>query len=107
MNELSKNLMAVCIRNGAEIWVEKDKCEKLKYILLQSRENKFIEFENQIINTADIVGIFSPQTMEEIIRRKNGQWKCEYGRWHDKRQKCGCEMGNLNGEDLAKFSRGF
>ena len=35
------------------------------------------ENENQIINKADISGIFNAITMEDKTRRKNGDWKCE------------------------------
>jgi hypothetical protein len=45
--------------------------------------------------------------MEDYTRRKNGQWKCKYGNWHDKGEKCNCEFYNLTDEEKARLSRGF
>lgn len=90
MNEVSIRLMAIVMRNGIEIWVEGEKTKKLQDILGTIQSSTFIHFEEQTINTADIVGIFSPSTMDEHLRRKNGQWKCQKGEWHDKGQKCTC-----------------
>lgn len=90
MNELAKDLMCVCMRNKVEVWVESEKVEKLKEILSNTKENRFIDFNGQSINTADIIGIFDAQTMEEMMRRKNGQWKCDQGNWHNRYEKCLC-----------------
>jgi hypothetical protein len=88
--ELAKNLMCVCMRNKVEIWVEKEKIEKLKEILANTTGNRFIDFDGQSINTADVIGIFDAQTMEEMTRRKNGQWKCDQGNWHNRYENCQC-----------------
>lgn len=107
MKELTKNLVCVCIRNGAQIWVESERADNLKKTLNNSEKHRFIEFENEFINSADIIGVFSPEVMEEITRRKNGQWKCKYDKWHDKFKKCECAIEKMSGEDLARNSRGF
>lgn len=86
--------MCVQIRTGVELWVEKDRAGNLM-TLLTTTDNKFIEFDGQIFNRADIVGVFTATTMEELTRRKNGQWTCSKGTWHDKRQQCDC--GRLQG----------
>jgi len=89
--ELSKNLKVVVIRGGLQVWVEAEKIEKLTYILTRLEgKSKFIEYEGQIINTADITGIFDPQTIEANSRRKNGQWQCLEGNWHERGEKCKC-----------------
>ena len=82
--EISKQLVCISLRNGIEIWLEEEKAENLKKILANSKESKFINIGKETINTADIVGIFTPQTMEEIIRRRSGQWKDKYGKWQDR-----------------------
>lgn len=89
MNELTKNLMCIRLRSGVEIWVEKEKAEKL-INLLGTTATKFVEIENEIINSADVEGVFTPQTMEGMTRRKNGQYKCEFGTWHNRNEICGC-----------------
>lgn len=85
MNELSKNLKCLSIRNGAEIWLEDDRVQNLALVLRGLKEHKFIELpSSEFINTADLVGVFLPNTMENITRRKNGQWHADCGKWHDK-----------------------
>lgn len=90
MNELSKNLMCISIRNGVELWVEAERVQILQRMLETMVGHKFINFDNQSINTADVVGIFSAETMEDMKRGKNGQWRCRTGTWHDKYEKCTC-----------------
>lgn len=76
------------MRNGAEIWLEEERIKFLIDNLLSLEKHNFIKIDDEIINTADIVGIFGTKTMEEITRRKNGQWKCVLGYWHERGQEC-------------------
>lgn len=94
MNEITKNLVCVVIRNGVQIWIENDKAETLKNLLNRKDKPQFVEFENDYINTNDISGIFSALSMEEVNRRKNGQWKCERNSWHDRGEKCNPFISN-------------
>lgn len=87
--ELSTNLMCVQFRSGVEIWLEKDRADKLQKVLLEGK-NQFIEYDGQVLNRADIVGVFDANTMVEATKRKNGEWKCNKGVWHQKFQDCGC-----------------
>lgn len=89
-NELTKKLICVYIRNGIQIWLEDDRITKLKEILQASRESKFIEISGQFVNTADIVGIFSPESMADLVRHKRGEWKCNHGEWHARQEICEC-----------------
>lgn len=96
-NELSKNLVCVLIRNGVELWVESERADNLKGILLSKDCPQFIEYNGQIINKADITGIYDALTMEERTRHKNGQWKCHNDVWHNKFEKCGeeCDLKKI------------
>jgi hypothetical protein len=88
MNELSKNLRCVLLRSGIKIWIEQEKEAPLKKMIEQGV--KFIEYEGQYINTADITGIFTPDKMADLTREKNGEWYCKYSKWHSRGQKCLC-----------------
>jgi len=88
--EISKSLMCVQMRSGVEIWVEADRAISLQNALESISSSKFIRFDDQTFNSADITGIFSAKTMEDFTRRKNGQWKCSNSAWHDKHTKCDC-----------------
>lgn len=91
MKELSKKLMAVVMRNGIEIWLEDEKIQNLKSVLRSlSGQGKFIEIDGEVINTADLTGVFTPQTMEDMTHRKNGRYKCKFGVYHERSDICGC-----------------
>ena len=93
--EISKKLYCVQLRTGVEIWLEEDKINSIKNFLSEARSSHFLTFDNgEVINTADIAGIFSAQTMEELTRRRNGQWKCNHGYWHKRGEDCKC-IGKL------------
>jgi hypothetical protein len=91
MREISKNLKCVVMRNGIEIWKEDDRLTELAKKLSSGQKIGFIQIDDELINSADIVGIFSANVMEDMVRRKNGQWKCQYGKWHDKGERCYCQ----------------
>lgn len=90
MNELSKGLLCIYIRNGIEIWVEEDRVKLLTQNLFTPNPPQFFEYQGRPINRADLVGVFTAKEMEELTRRKNGQWKCLKSNWHEKRQECEC-----------------
>lgn len=87
--ELTKELMCVKMRSGTEIYLEKEKAQKL-IDLLGTAETKFIDIDGQTINTSSIEGVFEAKTMEETWYRKNGYWKCKAGNyWHKRGEECG------------------
>ena len=90
MTNITRSLVAIVIRGGIEIWVEKEKAVSLAQALSRQDCPQFIRYGEQLINKADITGIFSPQVMEEKVRRRNGMWQCQSGTWHDRGEKCGC-----------------
>jgi len=85
--EISKNLMCIVMRGGIEVWIEYDKLGSLMDLLETKR---FVKVENQIINTADISGIYDAKTVEDNWYKKNGYWKCKQGNyWHKRNEECG------------------
>ena len=105
--ELAKELMCVVVRNGIEIWDEAERFEPLIKILLNNQKVGFVKIGKNIINLTDVVGIFTPETIDDYRRIKNGERKCKYGKWHEKGERCDCGYANLTGEALAKISRGW
>jgi len=101
LNEISKDLRCISIRNGVEVYIENDALEKLRPAL---ETKKFIEVKDRIINTADIMGIFKAGDIEDIMRRKNGQFKCKYGHWHEKGDKCAhAELKKYEPKERPRF----
>jgi hypothetical protein len=111
MNELAKKQKCISIRGGQEIWIDEDKVEAISS---QMESRKFIQIGDNIINTADISGIYTAKEMENVIRRKNGQWQdAKTGDWHNRgdRTCSGCgqvipfglKCGNCFGTYVPKF----
>lgn len=94
MNELANKQKCLIQRNGVQIWLDDEKAEKLQSILSAITEHKFIQFDGRTINTADCTGIYLPVDMNDMVRRKNGQYKCNIGNgiWHERGAVCDCRM---------------
>lgn len=90
-NELSKKLFCVLMRSGVQIWVEQERAQNLQNALDAISSHKFVRFEEQTFNTADLEGVYSASTMQELTRRKNGEWQCQRGTWHQKKDECHCK----------------
>lgn len=104
--EITKDLRCIVLRNGIEIWFEAEKLVTLEQMLASAERSTFIKIEGEMVNTADISGVFTARAMEELNRKRNGQWKCQYGTWHGKSAKCQCAWRELTGAALGRFSQG-
>lgn len=80
--------MCLQTRTGVELWIDEEDAAKTFAALNSS--NRFVIVSGRMFNVADVVGIFKPEDMNSASRRKNGQWKCKGGNWHDKGKKCAC-----------------
>ncbi len=87
---LSKNLMCVRTRSGIEFWMEKENARLFQDILKGLTQSTFLEIEGESVNTADLEGVFSAGRIEILTRHKNGQWKCKFGIWHERSERCDC-----------------
>ena len=82
--------LCVVVRGGIEFWLSAERANKLKTLLASPNLPRFIEIDGNQVNSFEIVGVFSPQAIEEKRRRANGQWTCRVGNWHDKGHECRC-----------------
>lgn len=90
MTELAKKQVCVLIRSGLELWIDAEREEELEKVLADSTK-RFIRINGQLVNPFEVLGVFTPDAMEDRQRRKNGQWKCLKGNWHDKTHMCECK----------------
>lgn len=88
-NEITLQQKCIVMRNGIEIWTDSKKAERFEQDWVHGLKGA-VTFEGRTLNTADILGVFLPDDMEDLIRRKNKQWKCKHGEWHDIGEKCQC-----------------
>lgn len=91
MNQLAKPQLCVLLRSGLELWIDTEREAELEKVLADSSK-RFIRINGQLVNPFEVLGVFTPDAMEDRQRRKNGQWKCMKGSWHDKGQGCGCRV---------------
>lgn len=86
--ELIKIGMCVKMRGGARIWIEKEKAESLINVITTTN-TPFVHIGDELINTQNIEGVFSPTTMQEIDNEKGG-YRCTKieGVWHPRGEKC-------------------
>lgn len=89
MTHIQKPKRCVLIRGEVELWVDEEKVAAVEQALADSSK-RYIRINGQLINTFEVVGIFTPEVVEERLRRKNGQWKCQKNQWHDRGQQCHC-----------------
>jgi hypothetical protein len=90
MKELAKIQKCIALRNGVFIWLDEDKAEKIQAILGTLQNHLFMNVLGRSLNTADMIGVLEPGDIEDLTRRKNGEWQCKYGDWHQKFTKCEC-----------------
>lgn len=79
----------IVMRNGIQIWTDARKAEQFERDW-RAGLKAAVGFEGRTLNTVDIIGVFMPEDMDDMTRRKNGQWLCQHGTWHDRGEKCAC-----------------
>ena len=99
--EISKELVCLITMNKSEIWIEKDKLPSIMSLILEN-SNNFIEINGGFVRASQIVEVKTVEQMEEVTRRKNGEWKCKYGTWHKKFEECNCGK-----TDIAEKTKEF
>jgi hypothetical protein len=110
-NQIVKFEKKLCLlmRTGSQIWVEESTGEKLRDMLTGNeappRFIKIKELNDRLINTADLSEVLSPQDIDDRQRIAEGEWKCERGNWHHKKQRCDCYTKQQNKYFAEKKAR--
>lgn len=79
--------VCVMVRGGLELWVDESKREIVEREL-QNSQQRMIRISGELVNKAEVIGVLSASAVEEMRRRKNGQWTCKWGKWHDRKEVC-------------------
>jgi len=88
--EVTKNLKCIRLKSGIEIWGDSERLDAFQKSLVRIEKHTFVNFDDETFNTAELEGVFTPSTLADLTRRKNGQWQCSYRNWYDKNEKCVC-----------------
>jgi len=98
-NSVALPQKCIVMRNGVEVWVERKKAEQFESDWQKGMIRGAVGIEGRTVNTMDVIGVFAPEDMDSATRRKNGDWKCHAGTWHQRFEKCECpskEVTELN-----------
>lgn len=88
-NNLALPQKVIVMRNGIQIWTDAQKAERFEADWRAGMKAS-VGFEGRSLNSVDILGVFYPEDIEDLTRRKNGQWKCSSSTWHDRGERCFC-----------------
>jgi len=88
-NEITREQMIISLRNGIEIWVDKDKAIEFGEDWVRGLKAT-VKLEGRYVNTVDIIGIFPVEDLEHLKKERRGMWICKYKHWHNKNDYCEC-----------------
>lgn len=96
--------MVIVMKTGLVFWVRGETGKKAQMHLESQTAHSFIRITElgETINTAEIAGIHNPETYDELNRYKAGDYKCQWGKWHEKRQRCDCAVEVRKAHEEAK-----
>lgn len=90
--------MCLLLRNGIEVWVD---AERSRVIAddWRTQGKGVIVVNDCYVNTVDIMGFFTPAALDDHHRRRQGQWQCKHGAWHERDGVCECGRSLDSWED--------
>ncbi len=94
MNEVAIQKHVVVMKSGLSILVSPETSERISNHLVNQGGHSFLKIAEtgQVINTAEIEGVYTPEKHAEMLRIKGGEYLCSYNRWHKKREQCECQI---------------
>lgn len=92
MNTTIANVQrCVLLKNGIQLWLDEDKALQFLKDWQSMNEPKVLLVNGEAFSSTEIAGVYTSGAMDEYTRRKNGQWKCRVGSFHDRGEKCVCK----------------
>ena len=89
--EIVKPQKMILMKSGLPLFMDAERVRVLEDILAAGSSHRFINIDDRTINSAEIEGIYAPDQYDELQRVKRGEYKCQYRKWHGKREECHCE----------------
>lgn len=82
------------MKSGLVHWITDATAERIQQELETQTAHRFMKIRelNVTINTAEVEGMYTMEQYEDFGKVKQGMWKCEYGKWHNKgKRECECK----------------
>lgn len=86
--ELTNKTYCIVLRTKSQTMITKEQADILTTALVGDEVPKFIQLDNKLLNTSDIVEICPAQEIKDMERKKQGDYQCQYGLWHPRGQEC-------------------
>lgn len=82
----------ILLTNGVRIWITEAEFKLIQQ--LSSSGKTMIDLDTMGFNINSI-SYFGPRAqLDEVDRRRKGEWQCEAcKRWHPREEQCGCQGG--------------
>ena len=75
IKNIEDDTMLVCLRNGVRIYIDSNQTERIWENIKEQKGSQFIKIGKDIINTADMVGIFCHDTAQDLKKEvKKFNW---------------------------------
>ncbi len=87
MGQLTDKTHIILMTGDIRIWITEKEFETAEKLIGAGKV--FINLDGRLINTKSIIYAGPRNELELADRIKRGEWKCEYGFWHEKYQQCG------------------
>lgn len=91
-NDIAIQQKVVMTRNGATFYLDLDRAAKVEALLLSPNKPDYIEIDDTLIAVREITMVAPAEKVEEMNRRKKGDWQCGRGHWHS-REETICKNG--------------
>ena len=86
-NEITDKTFVLMFKGSYKIWITQKEAETIKWAL--KKNAKFVEINDIFFKTDDVTFILPAAEIDREDRIKRGEWKCEFGFWHQKGEQCG------------------
>lgn len=98
-NEIQEQKRPLVMRSGLVHWLTPKTAENIEKVLATQTAHGFIRI-NELgitINSADVGdGILTIAQYNDLVRKKQGDWQCEDGNWHTKKERsCTCKEDRM------------
>lgn len=92
--EIALQKVPVVMKGGLCHWVSPETCSRIQQALQSQTAHSFMRISELgiTVNTAEVEGVYTPEQYAEMCRIKQGEWRCQSGRWHKKKEVCDCEL---------------
>lgn len=97
MSEIAKIQKCLVVKGGLQIWLDEERADRVEQALQTHSGAGFLPIDGRLININEVSGIYTPADLEEMTRRKNGEWQCKKGKWHERNEKCECNRVREDG----------